>query len=363
MGQIRKRGKFYQIRYYRGGQRIEESTGFTKYDEARTLLKDREGDISKGVPITAKSTRHTFDDAVQDVINDYTINKKKSLEDLERRITLHLKPAFTGRTLSSIRAGDLRDFAARRLKAGASNGEINRELAIVKRAFNLAVKSERYFGRVPHVPMLTESNIRTGFLDDAALKSILGHLKPALRPVATFAYITGWRKSEVLTLEWRQVDRTAWTVRLDAGSTKNGRGRSIDVQGHGALRALLEALWAEHELLSKAGTICPFVFHRNGKRIKDLRGAWTRACTKAGHPGKLLHDLRRSAVRNLVRSGVPDTVAMKITGHKTRAVFDRYDITSEADIREALGRLPSATGTNRGDKRGQASGAPTTQSA
>jgi hypothetical protein len=101
MGQIRKRGKFYQIRYYRDGQRIEESTGETKYGEARNLLKQREGDISKGVPITAKSTRLTFDDAVKDVVTDYKVNGKKSVDGVERRITLHLKPVFGGRTLTA----------------------------------------------------------------------------------------------------------------------------------------------------------------------------------------------------------------------------------------------------------------------
>src|SRR5688572_25334593 len=121
MGEIRKRGKFYQIRYYRDGQRIEESTGFTKYDEARDLLKKREGAIADGVPITAKSTRLTFDDAAKDVISDYTVNGKKSKADLERRITLHLTPVFGGRTLNSITTADLRAFAAKRLEAGASN--------------------------------------------------------------------------------------------------------------------------------------------------------------------------------------------------------------------------------------------------
>jgi hypothetical protein len=88
MGQIRKRGKYYQIRFYRNGQLIEESTGKTKYDEARDALRDREGDISKGVPITATSTRLTFDDAVKDVVTDYTVSGKRSLENLERRIKL-----------------------------------------------------------------------------------------------------------------------------------------------------------------------------------------------------------------------------------------------------------------------------------
>ena len=112
MGEIRKRGAFYQIRYYRNGQRIEETTDKTRYDEARHLLRDREGDISKGVPITAKSTRLTFDDAVKDVINDYAINGKKSKDTVERRSTLHLTPVFGGRTLASITTADVRAFAA-----------------------------------------------------------------------------------------------------------------------------------------------------------------------------------------------------------------------------------------------------------
>ena len=364
MGQIRKRGKFYQIRYYRNGLRIEESTGFTKYDEARNLLKDREGDIAKGKPITARSTRYTFDDATKAIVDDYTINRKRSKADVERRIKLHLTPVFGGRTLNSITTADLRAFAADRVKAGASNGEINRELATVKRAFNLAVQSEKYHGRVPHVPMLAEAAPRSGFFDAEMIAAVEARLRPALRPIVRFAYLTGWRVySEVLPLEWRQVDRDAWVIRLDAGATKNSRARTIDISVHAELRGLLVALWVEHEALRKAGTICPYVFHRNGKRVKELRKAWERACELAGYPGRLMHDLRRSAVRNLVRSGVPDTVAMRITGHITRSVFDRYDISSDADIRAAFGRLSGATGTNRGDKEASARKSPRKSSA
>ena len=116
------------------------------------------------------------------------------------------------------------------------------------------------------------------------------------------------------------------------------------------------ALWAEHEALQKAGTICPFVFHRNGRRIKSFRGAWANACTAAGYPGLIPHDLRRSAVRNMERAGLSRSVAMQLTGHKTEAVYRRYAITSEADLREGVERLNDATGTNRGDNRPNASG-------
>jgi integrase len=348
MGQIRKRGTFYQIRYYRNGQRIEESTGFTKYDEARTLLKDREGDISKGIPITATSTRLTYDDAVKDVIADYTVNGKKSKGHVERRSKRHLEPVFGGRTLASITAADVRAFAAERMKADAAPAEINRELAILRRAFRLASEADKYHGRIPKIRLLQERNVRQGFVDDTMIAAILEKLPEALRPLVTFAYVTGWRvQSEVLPLEWRHVDRKAGEVRLEPGTTKNQAGRVFPFTD--TLRALLGELWAEHEGLTKAGTICPYVFHRNGRRIKNLRKSWEDACTAAGHPGKLLHDLRRSAVRNMERAGLSRSVAMQLTGHKTEAVYRRYAITSEADLREGVERLNGVAGTKRGD--------------
>src|SRR5262245_52062457 len=326
MGQLRKRGKFYQIRYYRDGQRIEETTEFEKYDEARDLLRKREAAIADGVPITARSTKLLFDEAVQDVVADYTTNGKKSTEDLERRITKHLTPVFGGRRLSAISTADLRAFSSARLKAGAAPAEINRELAIVRRAFRLAVEAERYHGRVPKVPMLQERNVRKGFFDDAMIAAVKAQLPAPLQSVVTFAYVTGWRiPSEVLTLEWRQVDRVAGEVRLEPGTTKNQAGRVFPFTD--TLRTLVDALWAEHEALRKAGTVCRFVFHRRGKPIKDFRAAWAQACTDAGLPGRIPHDLRRLEVRNLERRGLSRSVAMQLTGHRTAAVYARYAIT------------------------------------
>lgn len=362
MGQIRKRGGVYWIRYYRNGQRIEESARTSKHEEARDLLRDREGEISKGVPITARSTRLTFDDAAKDVVTDYTVNGKRSKAELERRITLHLQPYFGGRRLSTITTADLRTFTARRLEVKASPAEINRELAIVRRAFRLAVADDKYHGRVPKTPMLQEHNTRTGFFDDAMFASVLDKLPAALQPVVTFAYITGWRiQSEILPLEWRQVDRKAEEARLEPGTTKNQAGRVFPFTD--ALRVLMDEQWRQHETLQKQGTICRFVFQRNGRRIKSFRGAWANACIDAGYPGKIPHDFRRSAVRNMERAGLSRSVAMQLTGHKTEAVYRRYAITSEADLREGVDRLNGVTGTNRGDNRPNASGDAKKQSA
>jgi integrase len=350
MGQIRKLGNVYWIRYYSGGRRIEENAHTPKWDEARDLLRTREAAVSKGVPLTAHSIRVTFDDAAADVLADYRVNGQKSVDWVDRRIRLHLMPVFKGRRLSTINAADLRAFAERRQAAGASSAEVNRELAIIRRAFRLAVENEKYHGRVPKFPMLQERNTRQGFFDDGMVAAVLEHLPAAVRPVVRFAYVTGWRvQSEILPIEWRHVDRGAGEVRLEPGTTKNQDGRVFPFTDD--LRALMAALWAEHEALRERGIICPHVFQRNGRPIRGFRAAWSKACTAAGLPGRIPHDLRRSAVRNMERAGLSRSVAMQLTGHKTEAVYRRYAITSEADLREGVDRL-NATGKNCGENGG-----------
>jgi integrase len=200
--------------------------------------------------------------------------------------------------------------------------------------------------------MLAERNVRTGFFERPDFEAARDALPEPLRGVVTFAYFTGWRiASEVLPLHWSQVDRTAKTVRLEPGQTKNAEGRSVAYDLLPELVTTIDDQWKEHEQLKAEGTICPYVFNRRGKRIREFRDAWKNACEAAGVPNRLLHDLRRTAVRNLVRAGVSEKTAMQITGHKTRSVFDRYDIVNEADVRAALGKLADANSS--GTKQGQ----------
>ena len=351
MGELRQRGNVWWIRYYRDGRRFEESAGTDKYEKAKSLLKEREGDAAKGVPYATSMGRLRFDEAMADLETEYTVNKRDSLAHLKRRITLHLKPWFGGRRMTKITAADINAFVEHRQKKGAAAATINRELAILKRAFTLAIRAGKLLhSHRPYIAMLAEHNVRTGFFEAEQFATVKGTLRPALQPVAEFAYLTGWRvHSEVLSLEWRNVDLKAGTVTLDPGTTKNGEGRTIYLTA--ALRTLLEAQEKASEALRRRGADLPVcVPSERPGRIKSFYKSWRTACEAAECPGKLLHDFRRTAVRNYVRAGIPERVAMAMCGHKTRSVFDRYDIVSPGDLQAAAATLNS---TRQGQLQGQ----------
>jgi len=337
----------WTIKYFRAGRPHQEPTKFTKKTQAENLLKRREGKIADGVPISADAIRTTFDLAARDVVNDFKANGKRSLKVVERRLRLHLTPVFGGRRLADISTSDVLAFIADRQEAGASNAEINRETQVLKRCYSLAIRANKVYGR-PDIPTLKEAPPRAGFFDRAQVDAVCSHLPDALAAVVTFAFHTGWRlQSEILPLEWRQVDFTAGQIRLNAGTTKNGDGRVFPMTRE--LRALLEARQVEAERLKKAGHLAPWVFVRlvakgrggqkSPKRIRAFTKAWKAACLAAGCPGRIPHDLRRSAIRVFVRASIPERVAMTLAGHKTRSVFERYNIVSETDLTDAAAKL------------------------
>jgi integrase len=368
MGQLMKRGDMWWIRYYRDGRRYAESARSRKETDARRLLRLREGDIERGLPVAPKIGRLRFEEAANDLVNDYKTNGRRTLDDAQRRIDLHLAPFFGRRRMSSISITDVREYIAQRLAStvvihrgrdvtrddgttkhyperrrvidGASPGEINRELTALKRMFRLAAQAGKLLV-VPYIPMLRESNVRTGFFEREQFEAVREHLPTYAQPIVTFAYYTGWRiDSEVLPLEWRKVDFDAGTIQLDPGSTKNDEGRLFMFEAIDELRRTLETLRDQVAIFNKArASIIPWVFHRDGARVRTFRRAWASACTAAGCPGRIPHDFRRTAVRNLVRAGVPERVAMAMTGHKTRSVFERYNIVSSSDLVSAGVRL------------------------
>lgn len=287
----------------------------------------REGDISQGKLPGVRFDRVRFDELVEDYLTDYRINQKRTVGKAER-CARYLREEFGGMRVTEITTSKIKVYIERRMQEGLSNATINRELAALKRMFNLAARcSPPKVAHVPFIPMLKENNVRKGFFEHEDFLALLEELPDHLKPVVTFAYHTGWRRSEILDLRWNQVDLEEKTVRLEPGDTKNDEGRTIYMEPD---------LWDMiRDLHSRLRLGCPYVFHRDGQKIKDFREAWNKACASAGIPRMLVHDFRRTAVRNMIRAGIPERVAMTISGHKTREVFDRYNIVSREDLQEA----------------------------
>lgn len=333
VGEVIKRGARWSIRYYdsRGRRRLE-SSGSTNREDAEKLLRRRLSAKDHGVQPEAAAGRLTVKEALDDVLNHMRMNGLRSRPNVEANINSYLLPWFgERRKMTTITTATIRQYTTERLGAGYMPATINRELAILRRAFNLAVRAGRLMTK-PHVEMLRENNTRKGFLDPHAHAAIVKSLPGYAAAPIQFAYITGWRlRSEVLTLTWNQVDFAGRQVQLDPGTTKNREGRAFPFTG--ALEELMLAQKAQYESMKGAGKLCPWVFPfrqdghpRDGEKQQSLRKVWMSACKAAGFPGMVIHDMRRSAVRTFERAGVPRSVAMSLIGHKTESIYRRYAI-------------------------------------
>lgn len=335
MGGVFLRGNKWWIRYSIRGKKLRESSKSKRRSDAIKLLMRRLRDGSEGKLVGPRADKVTLGQLTAMLLDDYKMNGLRSLARVKIACN-HLKDFFGSQMLAiNLSTDRITSYKVSRQEAGAANATINRELAALKRAFQMALKADQ-LSRMPHITMLAENNARQGFLDHAEFAALKEALPERLRDPISFLYLSGWRVGEMTTLEWRDVDLTGRAVRLPPAKSKNKEGRVLPLTGRLA-EIIVRA--ADNRRLDS-----PFVFHNGGSQILDFRVAWNTARTKAGLGTLLVHDLRRSAVRNLVRAGVPERTAMAITGHKTRAVFDRYNIVSESDLTDAIERRDTYLG-------------------
>lgn len=336
------------------------------------LLKKRLGEVAQGRPAGRDVERTTFGEVAEMLTADYKANGRRSLDRIEGALS-HLRGYFGDDCRAmEITSDRITAYKASRLEKGAAAATINRELAALKRALKLAEIAGKLAAR-PHVSMLHEANRRKGFFEAEEFRAVLAELpvtdaeveafrarrrheglSPAkinhelgmvklaaadVRPVLEVAYITGWRiTSEILSRQKHHVDLEAGWLRLDPGESKNGEGRMFPLTPE--LLATLAAQLDRTRLLEKeTGQIIPWLFHREGKPVGSFRKVWMSACERAGLAGKIPHDFRRTAVRNLERAGVPRSAAMAMVGHRTQSIYSRYAIADETMLKDGAVRL------------------------
>jgi integrase len=250
---------------------------------------------------------------------------------------------FRGTLLSAIDVQAITRYVVRRKAQGKANGTINIELMTLWRALRLA-KEQGKLDRVPTIRTLRPASPRSGFFTSEEFEAVVRELPDDLALAATIGYVYGWRVvGEVLTLMKGQVNLDKGTLRLEPGSTKNRDGRVIYLTDE-LKAAIADQLARVKALEQETGRIIVCLFpHMRGKhqgtRIKSIRRRWTTACRKIGLPGMLVHDLRRTACRNLVQAGISKRIVMTMMGHRTRGIFDRYHILSPGDLWEATGKI------------------------
>lgn len=337
----RKGSSAFWISYYHRGKEVRESARSDNRKDAEKLLKQRIKEIgadSLGARafIGPQQERVTVDELLDALIEDYRIRGKAT-----KKFESHLKPLRA--VFSDLRAVDCNEGRIDRvvsawLSEKKAPATINRELQILGQAFRLAVDRKR-LSMAPKVRRLPNADRkRQGFFERAELEKVVKHLPPDLQDFTWFGFFTGWRKGEITSLEWSDVDLNNRIIHLKGEHSKNGEPRKVAL--YGELWDLIQRRLTHREIITEQGVqVYQRVFHSHGKSIGDFRRIWLDVCKKGGVQGRIFHDLRRTAIRNMTRAGISEQVAMKISGHRTRSVFDRYNITSENDLREAAQRM------------------------
>lgn len=348
-GYVYQRGKRWWVGHYVNGK-LEREPGGTSKSEAKAKLKTIHEQLRAGTYLAPDQRTVTVDDLLDDLVTHLTNRKRASVS----KVTSHLRAvraAIGHRRAVDLDTSTVERYQAERLAAGKAPATVNRELEALRQAFRRAATvTPPRIPRAPSIPLLTVENARQGFLPHADFEAVLAAVEDLdVRDFVEWFYVCGMRPNEIRQLTWEMFDRETWTLNLDPRAAKTRTGRVLGVVG--PLRTILERRLAARRF------DCRLIFHRTskgkvGQPVKDYRRTWAAACKVAGlvagrnvEGGVTPYDLRRCAVRNLVRGGTHETVAMKITGHKTRSTFDRYNIASVEDVSAAIERTTAYVAT------------------
>jgi integrase len=353
MSVYKKRGsRFFWFNFTFKGKRVQKSTKVENKREAENIEKAAWTQLARGevgIADKPKADRKTIGQLLDMLENDFRARRKDNAKNLNLIATVRkdlgdrwadaLTTASMTEYVKNLRKSPKRKQEGRRSKSLADS-TIKHRLQVLASAFELEnfareeVKQDPL--TVPRFPKLTGDNARSGFLNRAPFDVLYSHLPSDLKDFCLFAYLTGWRKNAIASLEWSDV--CDGNIYLRGVYSKNKKPYYVPIIGE--LVELIERREEARSVKNDSGVLLSsLVFHRDGARIDEFRKSWATACKKTGCEGRLFHDLRRSAARQLIRSGVSKDVCRQLGGWKTDSMFSRYNICDEEDLRDAMEKV------------------------
>jgi integrase len=342
--------------FVRGGQRRENSSSRDEQAALR-LLKQRLAEVQSGRSPAAGAGTVTLGDLIDDLRDRYALEGRPNLKNVRS-----YRAAWAAVLDLDMRAADLRTTALtgaalRWQAAQIAPASINKRMQFLRRALSLgaSVTPARVTMIPTFPPKLAEDNVREGWFADGTVAQLLAHIgarDPVVRDVLEWFFWTGMRPGAIRDLAWPSIDRQTWALRLVKKPRAN-KGKPKLLPLRGPLRAIIQRAWERRLAHAKAtGVVVEWVFWRvhdgpalaglapgDPVRVVDYRKLWTSACAAVGCVGMVPYDLRRTAVRNMLRAtGNDEATCMAITGHKTRAMIQRYNIGEAAELEMALAR-------------------------
>ena len=358
------RGQNWWIAIYVDGRELRESAKTRDEETAEKYLRNRIKEVHaheldpKKPFLTQRDRKRNINSLMDSLKKDYEIRGKWNPQVSTN--FKHVREAFGVTKALNLKADDVDNYIQQRLAAGYAKASINRSTQLLHQAYAFA---EFPMPRIRHLS--EKGNERRGFFTEPDVRRVCSSLSSELADFVLFAWLTGMRKGEIASLRWEDLDGDELVLRGE--NSKNGEDRVIPFEGE--LAEVIGRRKAARQFRVKDEVKASvYIFHREGEPIRDFRKSWARACCMAGmgrmicpkcsemvdaerkcekcgatwkldeltYRGRIMHDFRRTAVRDMVRAGVPETVAMSISGHKTRSIFDRYNISDKRDKREAL---------------------------
>lgn len=327
------RGKSWYYDFQYRGQRYTGCIGKVSKTVAKEIFAKKKAEAVEGrYELPSKKPSLLFEDMAVEYLKYYKANRRPRSVERHEMAYKAVKPTFFGKRLTDINSFLIEKYKRIRKEQGRSEVTINRELAFLKNMFTMAITwGKASENPVKQVRMFREDNGRTRALVEDEEARLLSHCGPYLKPIVITALHTGFRKSELLSLTWGNVDFRHHMIKVTAGYSKNGEARSIPMTS-----VLTQTL---REIRITGDPSAPVFRTREGKPYRDISTSFSTAVRRARITDFTFHDLRHTLASRLVMRGVDLATVKELMGHKHIHMTLRYAHLAPGHKRSAIAVL------------------------